>query len=213
MGELLETMRTFKPHAGHHNKSFKIPQIAVLALCSALLVQPLSIALPTTALAESTASTQGQGTQSVEQLTKLGEEIITSGAKLSSYRWLSKPEAGAEESLVHVIEVDLTNPYVKLGVMNGKSGSVTGVSSVGSMAKNSGAVAGVNADFFIPSGKGVPMGGQVNDGVLLVSPTSPAQLKGMYALAVTTDGKPVIDNFDFNGKITALTELFFRLRV
>ncbi len=175
-------------------------------------MQPLSIGMPAavsaaaadTGQAGSTASTQAQ----MQQLTKIYEEMITSGAKRTDYKWLSKPGDGAETSIVHVIEVDLTNPYVKLGVMNGTPGSVTGVGSVGSMVSSSGAVAGVNADFFDTTGKGVPLGAEVNDGVLQ---ESPSKLKGMYAFAVTKDRKPMIDLFDFSGTVTALDGTTFPL--
>lgn len=78
-----------------------------------------------------------------------------------------------------MIEVDLSNPYVQLNVMTGKGGQVTTRQSVEGMAKESGAVAAVNGDFFATTGMGVAMGGAVSQGTVV---TTPAQLEGMYAL-------------------------------
>jgi len=160
----------------------------VIMLGTALLVQPISLAMPVSTAA---AATVEQG------LAKLSEEMITSGAKLIHYKW-SKSKGGY--SNVHVIEVDLTNPYVKLDVMNGKQDTATGLGSVGSMVKNSGAVAGVNADFFNTAGKGSTLGGQVSSGTLI---SSPSQLTGMYAFAINENRKPVIDLFSFKGMVTS----------
>ncbi|GJM73671.1 hypothetical protein HMSSN036_58870 [Paenibacillus macerans] len=55
--------------------------------------------------------------------------------------------------LADVVEVDLTNPYVSLDVMTGKGGQLTTRQSVEGMAKETGAVAGVNGDFLPPEGK------------------------------------------------------------
>ena len=97
-----------------------------------------------------------------------------------------------------MIEVDLSNPYVQLNVMTGKGGQVTTRQSVEGMAKETGAVAGVNGDFFATGGMGVAMGPAVSQGTVV---TSPAKLLGMYSFAVKTDGTPLIDRFEFNGSV------------
>ncbi|MFC5653088.1 stalk domain-containing protein [Paenibacillus solisilvae] len=189
-------------------------RMLVMTLGASLLVQPLSIAIPTYAAAasseEAAAASQTMTTQaSVKQLVQLSEEMITSGAKRIDYRWANKLSDGAELSNVHVIEIDLANPYVKLDVMNGKAGTVTGVSSVGNMVNKSGAVAGVNADYFnVSSGKGTPIGAEVTSGNLTASTS---ELTGMYAFAVTKDRKPIIDTFGFEGNITAADGSSFAL--
>ncbi|AWB46247.1 copper amine oxidase [Paenibacillus sp. CAA11] len=131
---------------------------------------------------------------------KLSEEIITSGAKLLKYQYTTTRSGKSVKVLADVIRIDLDNPYVKLDVMTGKGGKVTTRQSVEGMAKETGAVAGVNADFFNTSGQGVAMGASVASGILL---TSPNQLKGMYAFYVTKDGKPAIDRFTFEGSVKA----------
>lgn len=174
----------------------------VLTLGAALLIQQLATNVPVIAAAGGTSTTQ-QTEQKValQQIVKQREEMITSGAKLIDYTWMSKAGSSTEKTDIHVIEIDLTNPYVRLDVMNGKQGSVTGNGSVAGMVKGTGAVAGINADFFnTSSGKGTPIGPQVTSGALMASPS---KLKGMFAFAVTKDRKPIIDQFAFEGSITS----------
>lgn len=129
-------------------------------------------------------------------VTKLGEEIITSGAVLMNYRYVS----GSQKSLANVIRIDLNNKHVKLDVMTGKNGKFTERQSTGGMAKENGAVAAINGDFFNTGAQGAPMGAQVAGGQLM---STPSQLKGMYAFAVTEDRTPIVDDFDFKGSIKA----------
>ncbi|MFC7678576.1 stalk domain-containing protein [Paenibacillus sp. GCM10028914] len=129
-------------------------------------------------------------------VTKLGEEIITSGAILMKYQFTD----GSQKSLANVIRVDLKNKNVKLDVMTGKEGYFTTRQSTGGMAKENGAVAAINGDFFNTGAQGAPMGGQVSSGLLM---STPSDLKGMYAFAVTQDGTPMVDEFTFTGSVTA----------
>lgn len=133
-------------------------------------------------------------------VSKLGEEVITSGAIMMKYKFTTARSGKNVTGLADVIRVDLNNPYVSLDVMTGKGGTLTTRQSTGGMAKETGAVAAVNGDYFNTSGEGTPIGGQVSTGVLV---STPSQLNGMYAFAVTKDRKPIIDEFTFNGKVTA----------
>ncbi|PAK51963.1 stalk domain-containing protein [Paenibacillus sp. 7541] len=128
---------------------------------------------------------------------KLGEEIITSGAVLMKYQYTSTT---GTKSLANVIRVDLSNKHVKLDVMTGQGNQFTTRQSTGGMAKEYGAVAALNGDFFNTSREGAPIGGQVTSGVLM---STPSELKGMYAFAVTKDGRPIVDEFAFSGSVTA----------
>lgn len=139
---------------------------------------------------------------------KLSEEIITSGAKLVKYQYTVTRSGKPVNVLADVIEVDLTNPYVQLDVMTGKGGQVTTRQSVEGMAKETGAVAGVNGDFFATGGQGVAMGGSVSEGTMV---TSPSQLQGMYAFTVKSDGTPLIDRFSFSGTVFAADGSTFSL--
>lgn len=134
------------------------------------------------------------------QATKLGTEDITSGAKLVKYQYTTTRSGKQVKVLADVIEVDLSNPYVQLDVMTGKGGQVTTRQSVEGMARETGAVAGVNGDFFATGGQGVPMGAAVSQGTLV---TSPAKLQGMFTFGVRSDNTPVIDRYNFTGTVMA----------
>lgn len=141
------------------------------------------------------------------KLVKQAESIVTSGARQLSYAWVPSDSTLPTEVL-HVLQVDLNNPYVQLGAMGGQKGSVTTGQSVGGMAKETGAVAGINGDVFGTTNEGAPMGAQINSGNLLVSTS---QLQGMYAFAVTNDHQPIIDQFTFTGNVTAADGTVFLL--
>lgn len=140
---------------------------------------------------------------------KLSEEILTSGAKLMKYKYTTTRSGSKVNVLADVIQVDLQNPYVKLDVMTGKGGNLNSKQSTGGMAKENGAVAAVNGDYFNVSGELAPIGGQVSDGVLI---STPSELTGMYALTVTKDGKPMIDEYSFDGTVKADDGSTFTLR-
>ncbi|WP_445667873.1 stalk domain-containing protein [Paenibacillus sp. FSL H7-0756] len=132
--------------------------------------------------------------------TKLSEEVITSGAMMMKYKFTTVRSGKSATGLASVIRVDLNNPYVSLDVMTGKGGNLTTRQSTGGMAAETGAVAAVNGDYFNTGGEGAPIGGQVSGGVLV---STPSQLNGMYAFAVTKDRKPIIDEYTFEGMLTA----------
>jgi exopolysaccharide biosynthesis protein len=138
----------------------------------------------------------GGSVASAASAVKLGEEVLTSGAILMKYRY----STSSGTALADVVRVDLNNPYVKLDVMTGKGGQFTTRQSTEGMAKETGAVAGVNGDYFNTSREGAPIGGQVSDGELM---STPSDLSGMYAFAVTKDGTPMVEQFTFKGTVTA----------
>ncbi|MGG6312641.1 phosphodiester glycosidase family protein [Paenibacillus macerans] len=176
-------------------------KLALVSLAGLIWIQPVIGVGPiggTALTAEAAAN----------QTVKISESMITSGAKLVKYEYTVTRSGKPVKVLADVIEVDLTNPYVQLNVMTGKGGQVTTRQSVEGMAKETGAVAGVNGDFFATGGQGVPMGAAVSQGTLV---TSPAQLQGMYAFAVRNDGTPLIDRFGFNGTVLAMDGSTFPL--
>ncbi|MHA0856236.1 stalk domain-containing protein [Paenibacillus sp. CMAA1364] len=134
---------------------------------------------------------------------KINEEIITHGANLYKYQFTATRSGKQVTTLADVIRVDLQNSNVKLDVMNGVKGQFTTRQTTQAMAKENGAVAAVNGDYYITSGLGAqwaPLGGQITDGVLK---STPADLKGMYSFVVSKSGKPMIDEYEFNGSVTA----------
>lgn len=144
------------------------------------------------------------------KLVKQGESIVTSGAKQVDYQWVSSNSSKTTQ-LVHVLQIDLTNPYVQLNAMSGKAGSVTARQSVGAMAKETGAVAGINGDVFNTStstSEGAPLGAEIRSGEVL---TSTSRLQGMYSFGVTADRQPIVDQFGFSGTVTAEDGTAFEL--
>ncbi|GIP21769.1 stalk domain-containing protein [Paenibacillus sp. J22TS3] len=168
-------------------------RLAIVTLAGLIWIQPVLGVGPLSA-------GSGAVVEAASNVVKLGEDIITSGAKLVHYQYTVSRSGKTAKVLADVIQVDLTNSYVKLDVMTGKGGQVTTRQSVQGMAKETGAVAGVNADFFNVNGQGVPMGASISDGTMI---TSPSQLQGMYAFAVSKNGTPTIDEYTFDGSIKA----------
>lgn len=172
-------------------------KVVVVAISGALLSQPMGLALPDNwqsfMIAEADAAT-------APILKLMKSQIITSGAKRLDYVWSTTRNNKSVQTDVHVIEVDLSNPHVSLNTMSGKNNSVGQRNNILNMTKENGAVGGINADVFVMSNEGAPLGAQVTSGQLMVSPS---ELKGMYAFAVTTDRKPVIDAYTFSGTVTA----------
>lgn len=168
-------------------------QLALVTLAGLIWIQPVVTLGP---IRSAISTVHAADNQVVE----LSREWITSGAKHIQYQYTFTRSGKQHKALTDVIAVDLTNPYVQLDVMTGKGGQLTTRQSVENMAKETGAVAGVNGDFFNTAGQGVPMGAAVSKGTLV---TSPAQLQGMYAFGVKKDGTPIIDRFGFSGTVLA----------
>ncbi len=108
--------------------------------------------------------------------------------------------AGGGKVLVYVLRVDLANPYLKVNTLVGAAGTLDKNASVTDMAVSAGAVAAVNADFFQMEESGRPIGMTFKDGRLV---TSPPLRNDMFGWAVTSSGVPLIDIFNFSGKVTA----------
>jgi hypothetical protein len=167
--------------------------MALTTMISSWPIQPAAYA----AVSAQTGQAQAEATL---QLVK--EDIVTSGAILRTYKWYPASDNNQKSTDLRVIVVDLANPYVELNVMNGKGGELNSKQSVLAMAKETSAVAGINASFFhmydyTPPN---PLGTQITNGQLTVSPLF---LKGWYAFGITADRKPVIAEYDFDGVVSA----------
>ncbi|WP_223065971.1 stalk domain-containing protein [Paenibacillus caui] len=165
----------------------------VISLAGLIWVQPV---MGVTSLWGNSSMVYAASNQAV----KLSEDIITSGVKLQKYQYTLTRSGSQVKVLADVVQIDLTNPYVKLDVMTGKGGQVTTRQSVGGMAGETGAVAAVNGDVFNTSGQGVAMGASVSEGQVV---TSPNQLQGMYAFYLDSNNVPAIDSFTFEGTVQA----------
>ncbi|MBD2868400.1 stalk domain-containing protein [Paenibacillus arenilitoris] len=172
-------------------------RVIIIALGGVLLVQPVASILPghlQHAVMEAADAAANSSLKLVRQ------SYVTAGAKRLDYVWHTTRGGKQVKTDVHVIEVDLTNPYVSLNAMSGKNNSIGQVNTILNMAKESGAVAAINADVFVMGSEGAPLGGQITSGMFM---SSPSRLKGMHAFTVSKDRKPMIDNYSFEGLVTA----------
>jgi len=100
---------------------------------------------------------------------------------------------------IYVMKVDMANEYVKVDTLVGSGGVITTNRSTSNLAKEAGAVAAVNGDFFQMKEK-APIGITVQSGELV---TSPALTTSMNAFGLTGDNVPVFTVFGFQGAVTA----------
>jgi exopolysaccharide biosynthesis protein len=175
-----------------------------IVLAGTLITAPLA-SLPLTGTASAAASTS---TTVQDQLALISESPITAGASLRSYIWKSTRNNKPIKVNVKAIVVDLSRPNVKLDVMTGTGGQFTKNQTVLGMAKETGAVAGINGDFYNTKADGAPQGPQISQGVVM---SSAPFLTGYYSFALTKDKKPIIDEFSFSGQLTAADGATFEL--
>ncbi|HWI54591.1 MAG TPA: phosphodiester glycosidase family protein, partial [Desulfobacteria bacterium] len=108
---------------------------------------------------------------------------------------------------IYVMTVDLTNPYVKVDTLVGNGYTITNTRGVSKMARDAGAVAAINGDFF-QMGENAPLGLTVQSGNLV---TSPAKRNDMYGFGLTSDNRPVFTVFNFQGTVTSPAGVNFAL--
>ncbi|MED1823058.1 phosphodiester glycosidase family protein [Brevibacillus agri] len=101
---------------------------------------------------------------------------------------------------IMVTKVDLNNPYVEVKPVYGTAGKLTERQTVTQMARETGAVAAINADFFNMSKRGAPFGIVIKDEQLI---SSMGLISYWYSLGLTGDKVAIIDKFGFGGKVTA----------
>ncbi|RCW44828.1 stalk domain-containing protein [Paenibacillus prosopidis] len=171
-------------------------RVVIVVLGGTLLVQPIASILPGSW--HSAVIEAADATAPVLKLTK--QSFVTSGARRLDYEWHTTRGSAKVQTDVHVIEIDLNNPYVSLNAISGKNNNIGKVNTILNMAKENEAVAAINADVFVMGHEGAPLGGQITSGTFL---SSPARLKGMYAFSVSKNRKPMIDNYTFEGMVTA----------
>jgi hypothetical protein len=98
---------------------------------------------------------------------------------------------------VHMLNIDLTNPFVRLGVVQAHNRLISPTETLSSMARRTGAVAAINGDFFEEHGSGVPIGEEVINGQLLHGPNP-----HFYAvLGITSTGRLTIGPESFSGSV------------
>jgi exopolysaccharide biosynthesis protein len=98
-----------------------------------------------------------------------------------------------------VLDVDLTDPNVRLGVVEaGDTLTDPADETVGSMAARTHAVAGINGDYFEIHASGRPLGGVITNGRLLKSPRPDYNAQ----LTVRADGSMAIGPETYTGTLT-----------
>jgi len=98
--------------------------------------------------------------------------------------------------VVHVVAIDPHEPTVRLGSVLARDALVSRGETVSAMAHRTGAVAGINADFFDIGATNQPVGMLVRDGALVRSPATRAVLE------IGTDRGVRIGPVAFSGAVT-----------
>lgn len=97
--------------------------------------------------------------------------------------------------VVHLVAVDPREPTVRLGAVLAQNRLISAGETVSAMAERTGAVAGINADYFDIAATNQPLNVLVRDGALLRSPSARA------ALWVTRDRTIGIGSVGFAGDV------------
>jgi len=104
-------------------------------------------------------------------------------------------QTGAGPERVNLLDVDLANAGMCLGVVQAHDQLVSSDETVSSMADRTAALAGVNGDYFEINGPGRPISMVVRNGELL-------QSSAVYpVLGIGSSGKPVIAIPSFSGQV------------
>lgn len=116
-------------------------------------------------------------------------EPVAPGIARATYRLLTS----AGPLVVSLVTVDPHEPTVRLGTVLAHDRIVSSDETVSSMARRTGAVAGINGDYFDIGGTGAPIGVLVRDGALARSPGT------HVALTVTREHDVRFDTYRFAG--------------
>lgn len=106
---------------------------------------------------------------------------------------------------IHILRVNLDSENVDVDTIIGKNG-LSQRDSLSKMVQNSGAVAGINGDFFVTATPSAPIGPQISNGKLIATPLSNL---GMSAFGITFDKLPEILNLEFTGRLIAPDRSYF----
>ena len=96
---------------------------------------------------------------------------------------------------IHHLRLDLANPEVRLGVALAHNQLISRDETVSSMVRRSGAIAGINGDYFDIGDSGMPLNILVQEGRLLRSPS------GWGTLTVGADGRARIVRYSWHGSV------------
>ena len=171
--------RYFSPHAAHiiRRHSIRWTGVAKLMLLAFIfLCAQASAAVPQSPLVRKSLTLQQQRMLQLSRGVVLTTDVVY---------------MPAGPVLVNTLNVDFTNPLIHLGVVQANNRLVSNDETVSSMANRSGALAGINGDFFEIHSEGRPIGMEVIDGHLMQSPS-------IYAvLGITRSGQFSISHETF----------------
>jgi hypothetical protein len=119
-------------------------------------------------------------------------EDVAPGIRRSDYRLATN----AGPLVVHVVAVDTHDPDVRLGAVVARDRLVSSAETVSSMAARTGAVAGINADYFDIGNTNQPLNVVIRDGALLRTPSKRA------AIDVAGDGTVGFGSVGFAGTVS-----------
>ncbi|HEX4203098.1 MAG TPA: phosphodiester glycosidase family protein, partial [Ktedonobacteraceae bacterium] len=117
---------------------------------------------------------------------------VTQGVSVASS--LVQTVGGPEQA--HLVNIDLANPNVRLGIVQAHNTLFSQDEPISSMAKRTHAVAGINADFFEIYGSGDPVGMVEHNHRIVQSPNAHP------VLGVTPTGRLSINDESFSGTVT-----------
>jgi hypothetical protein len=119
-------------------------------------------------------------------------EDVAPGIRRADYRLTTN----AGPLVVHVVAIDTHDPAVRLGAVVARDRMISNGETVSSMAARTGAVAGINADYFDIGNTNQPLNVVVRDGALLRTPSKRA------AIDVATGGAVGIGYVTFAGSVS-----------
>ncbi|WP_134702502.1 phosphodiester glycosidase family protein [Ammoniphilus sp. YIM 78166] len=123
------------------------------------------------------------------------EQIIGEGVVLQTYI----KKVGGKDVILTVTKVDLNNPYAEVRPIYGKGGTFAEKQTITEMAKETGAIAAINSDFFTLKNR-TPFGIALDKGELV---SSMGRMPYWVSLGITNDRTAIIERFTYQGKVTA----------
>jgi hypothetical protein len=120
-------------------------------------------------------------------------EPVAPGVSHATYRLVTV----AGPLVVSVVTVDPREPTVRLGTVLAHDRILSKDETISSMARRTGAVAGINGDYFDINGSGAPLGVLVRNGSLDRTPSS------RVALTIARDGALRFETYRFAGSAAA----------
>ncbi|WP_165423182.1 phosphodiester glycosidase family protein [Ktedonosporobacter rubrisoli] len=157
--------------------------------CAPMLAVPIAPAFAPRSLVE-TRTSLAHSDSSAPSI----PQIVTSGVMVSSHDMT----IGNSPQHLSLLDVDLTNPNVRLGVVQAHQRLFSSGETLSSMGQRTNAVAGINGDFFEIYGSGAPLGMLQVQGKIMQSPSSFA------VLGITSSGRLTIGPEAFSAKVSTL---------